>query len=95
MRHVREVGLEQRFADDLAIGISIYDLDKYPDQTIKRMIEIGTRLRDECGAETVIMGCARMVRFRSQLQEAIGIPVIEACQAAVTAALGAARLGCA
>ncbi len=57
------------------------------------MIEFGTRLRDECGAETVIMGRAGMVRFLSQLQEAIGIPVIEPCQVAVTAALGAARLG--
>jgi len=38
------------------------------------------------------MGCAGMARHRSALEDALGIPVIDPTQAAVTMALGAVQL---
>jgi allantoin racemase len=38
-----------------------------------------------------VMGCAGMARHRSPLEKALGIPVIDPTQAAVTMALGAVQ----
>jgi len=37
------------------------------------------------------MGCAGMARLRNQLEDALGIPVIDPTQAAATMALGAVQ----
>jgi Asp/Glu/hydantoin racemase len=59
------------------------------EQTLRRMVDVGRQLRDEDGAEAVIMGCAGMARHRRPLEDALGIPVIDPTQAAVTMAFGA------
>jgi len=38
-----------------------------------------------------VMGCAGMARHRKALEDALGIPVIDPTQAAVTMALGAVQ----
>jgi Asp/Glu/hydantoin racemase len=49
-------------------------------------------LKDIDGAEAIVMGCAGMARHRRALEEALGVPVIDPTQAAVTMALGAVAL---
>jgi Asp/Glu/hydantoin racemase len=61
------------------------------DGTLDRMIEVGRQLKEQDGAEAVVMGCAGMARHRGPLQAALGIPVIDPTQAAVTMALGAVQ----
>jgi Asp/Glu/hydantoin racemase len=61
--------------------------------TLGRMKEIGARLRDERGADVLVMGCAGMARYRDELETAVRLPVVEPTQAAVVMALGRARLG--
>ena len=53
----------------------------------------GRRLRDQHGADVLVMGCAGMARYRADLEEAVQIPVVEPTQAAVTMAIGRVRLG--
>jgi len=91
-RYVRSMGLATRFAGNRSIGLGILELGD-DDRVLERMVACGKWLRDERGADVVIMGCAGMARFRGLLQEEIGTPVVEPCQAAVTMAIGAARLG--
>jgi allantoin racemase len=43
--------------------------------------------------EAVVMGCAGMARHRAPLEQALGAPVIDPTQAAVTMALGAVQVG--
>ena len=57
--------------------------------TFDILCEVGTQLRDQDGAQSVILGCAGMARHRSLLQEFLGVPVIDPVQAAVTMAMGA------
>jgi Asp/Glu/hydantoin racemase len=59
------------------------------DKTLDRMIEVGGELRDQDGAEAIVMGCAGMARHRKSLEAALGVPVIDPTQAAVAMALGA------
>jgi Asp/Glu/hydantoin racemase len=62
-------------------------------KTYGRMVDVGKRLRDEHGADVIVMGCAGMARYRKPLQDAVGIPVVEPTQAAVSMAIGRVRLG--
>ena len=92
LRYVGAMGLTGRLAGDLPIGLGVTELAQEA-VTLKRMIETGTRLRDDKGADVLVMGCAGMARYRGRLQSALGIPVVEPTQAAVTMAIGRARLG--
>ena len=92
LRYIAAMGLADRLAGDLPIGLGIAELaDEH--RTLKRMIEVGSRLRDDKGAHVVVMGCAGMARFRGRLEAAIGIPVVEPTQAAVAMAIGRVRVG--
>jgi Asp/Glu/hydantoin racemase len=89
-RHLRAfgaMGVTDRLAGDRALNLGVADL---ADDTITlaRMTEVGRELRDRDGADVLIMGCAGMARYRAPLEDALGLPVVEPCQAAVATALG-------
>lgn len=93
-RHLRTygaMGLLDRFAGELAIGLNVTELGHY-DATLARMVATGRRLRDEKGADVIVMGCAGMAAYRAALQDVLGIPVIEPSQAAVVMAIGRVQL---
>jgi Asp/Glu/hydantoin racemase len=90
LRYVRQLGLAQRFAGDLPLGLGVVELADEA-RTLERMIEVGTRLRDQLGADVLVLGCAGMARYRAALAAALGVPVVDPTQAAVTMALGAVR----
>jgi allantoin racemase len=86
------MGILDRLAGDRALGLGIAELAD-AEKTLGAMIATGKRLRDEDGADVLIMGCAGMANYRAQLQTAIGLPVVEPSQAAVSMALGLISLG--
>ena len=90
-KYVCKLGLEYRLAGDRAIGLGVTELASQ-DRTLERLVSVGTRLRDEDGADVLILGCAGMARYRNRLEDAVGLPVIEPTQAAVTLAIGAVLL---
>jgi Asp/Glu/hydantoin racemase len=57
-----------------------------------RLSAIGAELRDHHGADVLVLGCAGMAQYRHQIETAIGMPVVDPTQAAVTAAIGAVLL---
>ncbi|MFT6271547.1 MAG: Asp/Glu/hydantoin racemase [Dinoroseobacter sp.] len=89
-RHMRSfgaMGVLDRLAGDRALNLGVGDLSDTA-RTLARMIEIGTQLRDTDGADVLIMGCAGMAGYRSALQDALDLPVVEPCQAAAAMAIG-------
>jgi Asp/Glu/hydantoin racemase len=91
LRYVRQLGLAARFAGDLPIGLGVVELSD-PGKTLVRMSAIAAELRDHHGADVLVLGCAGMAQYRHQIEAAIGIPVVDPTQAAVTMAIGAVRL---
>jgi Asp/Glu/hydantoin racemase len=89
-RYLRQMGLTSRFAGERPLNMSVADTAS--ERTLDRMIEVGRRLKDEDGAGAVVMGCAGMARRRLGLEQALGVPVIDPTQAAVTMAIGAVQL---
>lgn len=93
-RHLRSygaMGLNHRFAGELAIGLNVTELGNH-EATLARMVATGRRLRDDKGADVIVMGCAGMAAYQAALQDALGIPVVEPSQAAVAMAIGRVQL---
>jgi len=94
-RHLRAfgaMGVLDRLAGDRALGLGVAELGD-ADKSLDAMIVTGKRLRDEDRADVLIMGCAGMANYRAPLQDAIGLPIVEPSQVAVSMALGQISLG--
>jgi Asp/Glu/hydantoin racemase len=87
VRYLRQMGLTERLAGERPLEMSVAETAS-GEGTLERLIAVGRALRDEDGAEAIVMGCAGMARHRRALEQALGIPVIDPTQAAVTMALG-------
>src|SRR3954469_25732403 len=90
MRYLRQMGLTDRLAGERPLELSV--AESASEKTLPRMMEVGRALKDQDGANAIIMGCAGMARHRKPLEDALGIPVIDPTQAAVTMAIGAVQL---
>ena len=89
-RYLFQMGLNDRLAGERPLEMSVAETAS-GERTLRRMVEVGRQLRDQDGAEAVVMGCAGMARHRRPLEEELRIPVIDPTQAAVTMALGAVQ----
>lgn len=90
IRCMRQMGLLDRLAGERPLNMSVAETAS-GDDTLERMIAIGQRLRDQDGADVIVMGCAGMAHHRGPLQAALGVPVVDPTQAAVAMAIGAVQ----
>lgn len=88
LRYLRQLGLIDRLANERPINLSVAETAE-GEATYDRLAAVGAELRDKDQADVIILGCAGMARHRSRLQDGLGIPVVDPCQAAATLALGA------
>lgn len=91
-RYFRSLGLASRIVGDRPVGMGVAELVD-EERTLKRMIEAGLQLRDDDGADVMVMGCAGMARYRAELESALGVPVIDPTQAAAGMAIAAVQIG--
>jgi len=91
IRYLRQMGLMERLAGERPLNMSVAETAS-GEGTLARMIEVGRALMHQDGAQAVVMGCAGMARHRKPLEDALGVPVIDPTQAAVTMALGVVQL---
>lgn len=91
LRYIRALGIEGRLAGDLPVGLGVLELADHA-LALERMSEAGACLRDEHGADVIVLGCAGMAALRVPLERRLGIPVVEPVQAAVNMAIGAVAL---
>lgn len=92
LRYVGAMGIGDRLAAERPLGLGVTELSD-ESRTLDRMITTGLQLKEQDGADVLVMGCAGMARYRDRLQHETGLPVVEPTQAAVTMALGRVRLG--
>jgi Asp/Glu/hydantoin racemase len=91
VRYLRQMGLMDRLAGERALEMSVAE-SASGEGTLDRMIAVGTALKEEDGADVIVMGCAGMAVHRRPLEERLGIPVVDPTQAAVTMAVGRVAL---
>lgn len=91
MRYVGAMGVMDRLAGDQPLELGVLELADET-RTFERLKTVGTSLRDGVMADVVILGCAGMTAFRTDLENYLGIPVVEPCQAATAMAIGRVAL---
>jgi len=84
---LRAMGLDARLAAEVVLNVSMATLLE-PDTVRAHLIEAATTCV-AAGAGTVILGCTGMAHHRSAIEAAVGVKVIEPCQAAAALALTA------
>lgn len=88
--YVRALGLERRLAAERPLNLSVAESEE--PSAFPRIEEVARELIEKDMADTLLMGCAGLSRHCKSLQRALGIPVTDPTQAAVTQALGALLL---
>lgn len=91
MRYIGAMGVMDRLAADMPLELGVLELADET-RTFERLKTIGTRLRDQAMADVLILGCAGMTRYRADLENHLGVPVVEPCQAAAAMAIGRVAL---
>ena len=86
LRYLRQLGMIERLAGERPLDLSVAESAEGP-QTLDRLTEVGTALRDIDGADVLLLGCAGMSRHRAPLEARLGIPVIDPVQAGVGMAI--------
>lgn len=89
-RMVRQMGLGERYAGSRPVEARA---DETAGEAIRdRLIAAARTLVARDGADVIVLGCAGMAPQRAAVERAVGCPVVEPCQQAVAAALGAVLL---
>lgn len=86
-RKIRALGFEHRYCGGISLGLGIAGLADVQ-RTRSSLAAAGQRLRDDRGAQALVLGCAGFSAHRDWLEQTLGVPVIDPTQAAVSLALG-------
>jgi allantoin racemase len=86
---LRAMGLEGRLAAEVALNVAMETL--LQPQAARSGLIAAARQCAASGAGTVILGCTGMAHHRAAVEDAVGVPVIEPCQAAAGIALAAVQ----
>jgi len=89
---VREHGHDQRLSGFYHVELGVDDFQKDHAETERRLIEAGRKAVEEEFAEALILGCTLEVGFYKQVEQALGVPVIDPSIAALKRAEYAAVL---
>lgn len=81
--NVRRYGLESRLASFRTIDLGVPQYHADESETARRFYEAGRRAVEEDGAEVIVLGCTASAGFYAELQERLGVPVIDSAIAAV------------
>lgn len=86
-RYIRALGIESRLAADLPLGLGVGELSRSL-IVLERLAKVGEALTRRHGADVLVLGCAGLAGYRAEFERAVGVPVVEPVQAAVSMATG-------
>lgn len=84
-RYLDALGLSGRLAGDRSIDMTIPQL--MANNVVETVVCTGMKLRDEDGADVVILGCAGLGSYRAAMEEMLGLPIVDPVQAGVALAV--------
>lgn len=83
---IDKLGFSGRLASVRPIGIPVLQLRQDPDLTVTRITELGREAIEQDGAEALVLGCMALFHSGNQVEQALGIPVVEPSLAAAALA---------
>ena len=86
-RYLDRLGLLDALAGDRPVEMAVEALADDPAASLARLKDVGRIIVEQDGADALVLGCTSMAPFKDDLSAALGVPVIEPSQAAVSDAL--------
>lgn len=81
--NIHRIGLRDRLASLRSVNLGVLDFQVDHGVTLQRFVEAGRLCIEQDGAEVLILGCTATFGFYQNLQDALGVPVIDATIAPV------------
>ncbi len=75
--NVIKYGYKDRLASFRSVGLGVLDFHEDEEKTAKIITEEARKAVEEDNAEVIILGCTRQFGFYKELQEKLGVPVID------------------
>ena len=88
LRHLRQLGIIDRLAGERVAQLTVAESASDGGTVFEQLAAAGRALRDDDGADVVVLGCAGMATHRARLESELGLPVVDPVAAAVGTALG-------
>jgi allantoin racemase len=82
-RKVREYGYDAKVASVRSVEVPVLELEEKRSEVKAKLLAESKKAVDEDEAGVIILGCTGMVGMAAELQEAIGIPVIDPAVASI------------
>ena len=82
-RYWKHLEIKSKIIADIATGRGVLDLES--EEAYNDIRATGEQLT-RIGADVLVLGCTGMAHLRPRLQEELGVPIVEPCQAALKAA---------
>lgn len=79
-------GVASKLASVRQIGIPVLELNRDPEATFQRLIDVSRETIEKDRADVLILGCGTMSFRSAELQEAVGVPVVNPLQVALRTA---------
>lgn len=77
---VKTYGLEDRYAGTYSLNMRVLDFEAHREKTLAALTETGEALRD-AGADVLLLGCAGLTSFTSQLETPLGMTIVDPVEA--------------
>lgn len=90
---IERSGLADRCASVRSIDLSVLTIEEDLPRTLDAMEAQARRAMEEDGAEAILLGCAGLGPLDKELQQRLGIPVIDGCGGAIKLAEAIASYG--
>jgi allantoin racemase len=90
---LRKYGVENRYASTRCTNVPVLDFEKDRGKAKDALLKAGKLAVEEDGAEVICLGCAGMVGLDRELEQALGVPVIDPVVAAVKTIEGIIECG--
>ena len=86
IEQVKLAGLEAKLASVRPLNMTVLDMDREPERTKARLIEVCEAAAREDGAEVVVLGCAGLAGYAADVEAATGMKVLDPTPVAVKTA---------
>jgi allantoin racemase len=75
--YVLHNGLDSRLASVRPLGVTVVETSHEVQKTKDAILAVARRAIEEDGAEVIILGCAGMTGYAQELEEKLGVPVLD------------------
>ena len=91
--HVARVGVENKLASVRSLNMTVAQTEAEPELTKKRVLGLAQQAAEEDGAEVIILGCAGMGGYAEEIEQKLGVVVLEPSAIGLKIAEAMASLG--